>query len=142
MDLRRRPEGAMAPLMEETTTNKAPKLLLEGAKITETTWKWPRTSISKGAKTVRPPQKNSWDPLLIRSLTFWPVDGRPHSVSGSMHVNGVTIYTTTHNHNHLSPKIDIFNCCLFLNPRIPFSSLEGSKLIWCRVNMKREQREF
>ena len=37
MDQRRRPEGAMAPLMEETTTNKVPKLLLEGAKITETT---------------------------------------------------------------------------------------------------------
>ena len=82
---------------------KAYKLLLDGAKITETTWKWPRTSISKGAKTVRPPQKNSWDPLLIRSLTFWPVDGRPHSVSGSMHINGVTIYTKTHNHNSQSP---------------------------------------
>ena len=27
MELRRRPEGAMAPLREETTINKAPKLL-------------------------------------------------------------------------------------------------------------------
>ena len=34
-DLRRRPEGAMNPLREETTINKEHKLLLEGAKITE-----------------------------------------------------------------------------------------------------------
>ena len=27
------------------------KLLLEGTKITETTWKWPWTTISEGAKT-------------------------------------------------------------------------------------------
>ena len=65
MDQRRRPEGAMAPLMEETTTNKVPKLLLEGAKITETTWKLPWTTISEGAKIVGPPQKNSLDPLLL-----------------------------------------------------------------------------
>ena len=32
-DLRRRPEGAMAPLREETAIKKAPKLLLEGAKM-------------------------------------------------------------------------------------------------------------
>ena len=32
-DLRRRPEGAMAPLREETATKKAYKLLLEGTKI-------------------------------------------------------------------------------------------------------------
>ena len=32
VDLRRRPEGAMAPLREEKAINKAHKLLLEGAK--------------------------------------------------------------------------------------------------------------
>ena len=32
-DLRRRSKGAMAPLREETAINKAPKLLLHGAKI-------------------------------------------------------------------------------------------------------------
>ena len=32
-DLRRRPEGAMAPLREETAIKKVHKLLLEGAKI-------------------------------------------------------------------------------------------------------------
>ena len=31
-DLRRRPEGAMVPLREETATKKAHKLLLEGPK--------------------------------------------------------------------------------------------------------------
>ena len=32
-DLRRRPEGPMAPLREEKAINKAHKLLLEGTKI-------------------------------------------------------------------------------------------------------------
>ena len=36
-DPRRRPEGAMAPLREETAINKAYELLLQGTKITETT---------------------------------------------------------------------------------------------------------
>ena len=47
------------PLREETAINKAHKLLLEGAKITETPWKWPWTT-----KNVGPSQKNSLDRLL------------------------------------------------------------------------------
>ena len=67
-DLRRRPEKPWPPLREEIAINKAHKLLLVGAKITGTTWKWPWTSTSEGAKIVGPPQKNSLDPLLIRLM--------------------------------------------------------------------------
>ena len=37
--------------------------------------------------------QNQWA-VLIRSLTFSPIDGRPHPVSGSMPITGHEAFTT------------------------------------------------
>ena len=58
----------MAPPEGGQSINKTHKLLLEVSKIIETTWKWPWTTVSKGAKIVGPPHKNSLDPLLVLML--------------------------------------------------------------------------
>ena len=45
--------GSRAPPAEGGNSNwEGAQIALEGAKITESTWKWPWTSISEGAKIV------------------------------------------------------------------------------------------
>ena len=58
-ELRRWPEGAMVPPEGENNNKKGAQIAILGAQITETTWKWPWTTISEGAKIVRPPQKTA-----------------------------------------------------------------------------------
>ena len=54
-DLRRRPEGAMAPQRKEKAINKAFKLLLEGAKIIY----YCLFNPTEGTKIVGPPKKTA-----------------------------------------------------------------------------------
>ena len=87
VDLRRKPEGTIAPPRKETANRKAHKLFLEGAKIIETTWKWPWTTISEGAKIVGPLRKSAF--LLSRA--------RPYPHPPFPWLNHGLVYRTTHN---------------------------------------------
>ena len=62
------------PLREQTAVDKAPKLLLEGAKIIDFVFIKPyctrHMNRSEGAKNDGPPQKISLDPLLPVGVGF------------------------------------------------------------------------